>query len=153
MARRNVDGNGFEAVPQYEIVNESDLWSDRVVVSTRFTHSIDTEAAADANTHSEAIQIALKELGVAIGSNSPPVFNVEDTEINLHNASTLSGTSGSTIGEVLLELESSSDDSGKSKERYMPDVLNLDAFMNLSGAVKEENSKLRGHFSVGTGST
>lgn len=139
VAKRNADGTGFEATP-YEIVDEQELWNDWVVVRTRFAHNIDTEATgAD---YQEAVQRALNELGVAIKTTNPPVLNVEDTEINLHSASAVSGAKGSTVGDILLELESDDADGKKAKEhRRTPDVLNLDAFLNLSCEAKEDESK------------
>lgn len=138
---RNTDRNGFEAV-QYEIIDEADLWIDWVAVRTRFDQSIDTEAAATTTTYSEALQSVLKDLGVAIATTNRPVFNVEDTEINLHHTNSVSGTVGSTVGEVLLELEDDGDDNKKMKDRRAPDVLNLDAFLNLSCEVKENGELL-----------
>lgn len=132
VGQRNASGDGFD-VSQYEVADENELWADWVVVRVQFSHSIDAEAEAASATYKEAVHNALKELEVTITSSNPPVFNVEDTDINLHAGKTVNGVAiGSTVGDVLLELEDADDDDKKPKEKRTPDVLNLDSFLNLA---------------------
>lgn len=121
-------------------MDEHDLWIDWVIVRTRFGHSIDSETAGTA--YQEAIQTALRDLSVAIGTTNPPVLNVEDTEINLNSARSVSGSAANTVGDMLLELENNEDSGNAGKRaRSSPDVLNLDAFLNLTCDTNEAEGK------------
>lgn len=137
VAKRTPTGDGFN-VTEYEIADENELWTDWVVVRVQFGHSFDSEINNTSVPFKEAFQNALKNLRDQVITTNPPVFNVEDTEINFYKGGIVNGTpANSSVGDVLLNLESNHD-SKKVRERHSPDVLNLDTFLNLTCDTKAE---------------
>lgn len=132
-------GEGFE-VAEYEVIDEESLWPDWVVAKVQFGLSLDTDAKGKSLPYKEVLQTALEDLQTAILSTNPPVFNVEDTEINLYKGKTVNGVANeSTVGDVLLELESENDT--KPRDHRSFDVLHLDTFLNLTCESKDGEGK------------